>query len=414
MFVYMERHHMDEKRKIYEQLRKHIKRLMEIDAKETTRIVDLYYSGKIEELLGLVADEEQILFNFLKELQQRNENLPEEQKLKLLQLLCKFEPLEVEEFLRKNEGFYNLEALKMVQKYELQKAAIFLAEKLGDYKLAFSISINILKSAKTEDMAEKAKFVAALCARSSTCSKSTLSTKEREQLWMDLLKFILPLEELKSITKSMLHEASLHVDLPSLVQLIMNTHNVSGSFGDIKELLLSMLNQSKQETQAMEISLKIMEKELAQEFHKYHQKASRGLWITMMRCVACNQRLYNQSSIMIIGSCGHAMHEQCCNDYILKQKEENPSSTNDILKNNDGSEQTSSDENSLECPYCLNEIDIRIFDEPLQLAKPSHNVINYNNTQQQQKQGNYMEQHNSTSSNRELGVLQLKSPPRKF
>lgn len=405
MFVYMERHIKDEKRKIYEQFREHIIRLLNIDAKETTRIADLYFHSKIPELLELVQDNKQVLFRFLKQLQQRDEHLPFDQKLKLLDLLCEFEPLEVEAFLRETEAYHTQEALEVVQKYNLSECAIFLAEKLFDYKLAFNISMDILKNAKPEDMAKCAKSVSELCARSSTSKKSTLSPKDRENLWMDLLKFILPLEELKSITKSMLHEASQHVDLPNLVQLVMITHNVSGSFGDIKELLLSMLNQSKQETNAMEISLKIMEKELAQEFHKYHKKASRGLWITMMRCVVCNQRLYNQSAILILGSCGHAMHEQCSHDLLIKQTEK-PSGALD----KDNGSSTSTDENCLKCPYCLNEIDIRIFDAPLQLAKPSHNVINYSN--------NVIASYNNNTTThtpcRELGVLQLKSPPRKF
>ena len=404
MFVYMERHNKDEKRKIYKQLSQHIKRLLTIDAKETTRIVDLYYHSKIEDLIALVRDDEQVLFVFLKQLQQRNENLSLNLKQQLLELLCKFEPQEVEEFLNTNETYYNEASLKLVQKYNLLKAAIFLAEKLGDYQLAFNISMDILKSAKSDERAECAKSVTALCTRSSTSSNSCLTTKERESLWLDLLKFILPLEELKSITKSMLHEASQHVDLTNLVQLIMNTHNVSGNFGDIKELLLSMLNQSKQETQTIELTQKILEKELADEFHKYHKQATRGLWVTMMRCVVCNQRLYNQSAVLVIGSCGHAMHEQCSVEFLSKRNNKESPST--LLENDDNDSDDSENENYLECPYCLNEIDIRLFDKPLQLAKPSHNVINYTD------KSSSASSHNRT--NRELGVLHLKSPPRKF
>lgn len=399
MFVYMERHNKDEKRKIYLQLRKHIKRLLDIDAKETTRIVDLYYQAKITELLELVQDDEKVLFSFLKHLQQINENMQSDKKLKLLNLFCKFEPLEVEEFVKTNENYHSQEALEIVQRYQLSHSAIFLAEKLFDYKLAFNLSMDMLKNSKADDRAECAKSVSDLCARSSICPKSLLSPQERESLWMELLKFILPLEELKLITKSMLHEASQYVDLPNLVQLVMNTHNVSGSFGDIKELLLSMLNQSKQETNAMEITQKIMEKELTEVFHKYYKKCSRGLWITMMRCVVCNQRLYNQSAILIVGSCGHAMHEQCCKDFLTKETK------NDYTALNKDDE-LSTDGNYLQCPYCLNEIDVRIFDAPLQLAKPSHNVINYSN--------NNISYNDAATTHRELGVLQLKSPPRKF
>lgn len=405
MFVYMERHCKDEKRQIYEQLQKHIKKLLTIDAKETTRIVDLYFKHKIEDIFQLVATEEEILFIFLKQLQQRNCNLSIQQKDKLLEFLCKYEPLEVEEFLQTSESFHNETSLKIVQKYELLQAAIFLAEKLHDYKLAFKISMDILRNCKTEEMPEYAKSVSALCARSSTASKSKLSPKERESLWFDLLKFILPLEELKFITKSMLHEASQHVDLTNLVQLIMNTHNVSGSFGDIKELLLSMLNQSKQETNAIEITQKILEKELAEKFQQCQRRAARGLWITMIKCVVCKQRLYNQSAILLIGSCGHAMHEQCSKDYLatmqLSTNADDPSTSGASLSSND-----SLNENFIKCPYCLNEIDSNLLNTPLVLAKPSHNVINY---QMHSKNFQY-----NANTDRELGVLKLKSPPRKF
>lgn len=400
MFVYMERYNKDEKRKIYEQMSQHIKRLLTIDAKETTRIVDLYYHSKIENLIALVQEDEQVLFVFLKELQQRNENLSFPLKEKLLELFCKLEPQEVDEFLINNETYHNEASLKLVQKYSLHKAAIFLAEKSGDYQLAFNISMDILKGAKSEKFAESVKSLTDLCVRSSLSPNSCLKPKERESLWLVLLKFILPLEELKSITKSVLHEASQHVDLTNLVQLIMNTHNVSGSFGDIKELLLSMLNQSKHETQTIELTQKILERDLAEKFYRHHSDATRGLWVTMMSCVVCNERLYNQSAILIIGSCGHAMHELCSTEFLTKQKNPNPSPSHD-----DGDYDDSEHENYLECPYCLNEIDIRLFDRPLQLAKPSHNFINYTDTSSSAP---------THRTYRELGVLHLKSPPRKF
>ncbi|XP_005184957.2 vacuolar protein sorting-associated protein 8 homolog [Musca domestica] len=424
MFVYMERYARETNRKIYQQLKQHLRKLLEIDGKETTRIVDLYFRDMLEELLQLLEDDERFLFIFLKQLQQRNDDLTAEQSEKLIKFLCKYEPMEVEEFLKACNCYRIDAALDLVMNYKLLPAAVFLAEKQSDYKLAFHLALEILKNASPEQMEECAKSVSALCSRSSLSSKSQLTEKERESLWFELLKYILPLENLKNITKSMLHEASQHVDLTNLVQLVMNTHNVSGNFGDIKELLLSMLNQSKAETNAMEIAMRILEKEVAEKFHQRKKQASRGLLITMMQCVVCKQRLYNQAAIIIVGSCGHAMHGQCSIEFQRQHhmKFENGDYDDDSPSTSSSSRNISQqlsnnlmeDAIIMQCPYCLCCIEEQRMAMPVQLAKPSHNVVNYNNQQLQNANNGKYANTAMASPYKELGVLHLKSPPRKF
>lgn len=414
MFVYMERYAKETNRKIYPQLKVYLKQLLEIDGKETTRIVDMYYRDKVDELLEILQDEEKILFIFLKQLQQRNDDLTPEQSEKLVYFLCKYEPSEVEEFLKACNCYRIEAALRLVTEYNLLSAAVFLAEKQNDYKTAFNFAMEILKSSPPEEMTECAKSVSALCSRSSLSSKSTQSEKGRESLWFELLQYILPLESLKSITKPMLHEASQHVDLASLVQLVMNTHNVSGNFGDIKELLLSMLNQSKAETNAMEIAMRILEKEVAEKLHSQHKQCSRGLLITMMQCVMCKQRLFNQSPIIIVGSCGHAMHVHCSIDFQKQHQqyddvEDSPSTSSSSKNYSQQSNNLMEDDVVMQCPYCLCCIEEQKIAKPLQLAKPSHNVIHFSDQQQISRGITHMH-----TTSKELGVLHLKSPPRKF
>ncbi|XP_075164804.1 vacuolar protein sorting 8 isoform X2 [Haematobia irritans] len=415
MFVYMERYAKETNRKVYQQIKTHLKQLLDIDGKETTRIIDLYYRDKVDELLDLLANEEKSHFIFLKELQQRNDDLSPEQCEKLICFLCKYEPHNVDEFL-KASNCYNIDgALHLVTEHKLLTPAIFLAEKKGDYNAAFHYAMELLKSTKTEDMTECAKSVSALCSRCSLASKSSLTETEREALWFELLKYILPLENLKSITKTMLHEASQHVDLSNLVHLVMNTRNVSGNFGDIKELLLSMLNQSKAETNAMEIALRILEKEIAEELHKKQKIASRGLLITMMHCVVCKKRLYNEAAI-IIGACSHAMHVPCSIEFQKQHTKyddevDSPSTSSSSKNFSHHSSSNLMEDNAIviQCPYCLCSIDDQGISKPLQLAKPSHNFSNFANDQRCSRNNS-----SYTPPCNDLGVLQLKSPPRKF
>lgn len=61
--------------------------------------------------------------------------------------------------------------------------------------------------------------------------------------------------------------------------------------GDIEDLLLRTLTQSRL----------IMEEELCKQFRQRDRVNCRDLWIPMLKCVMCHQRLYNQASVVILG-----------------------------------------------------------------------------------------------------------------
>ncbi|XP_037952335.1 vacuolar protein sorting-associated protein 8 homolog [Teleopsis dalmanni] len=389
MFVYMERHVKTPERKIYTQFKTHLKSLLNINAKEVARIVHFHFMDELSDLLSVASDDEKSLFIFLENLHRRRANISQEQCEQLLELLCKNKPDQVTEFLETTENYSTETALNIVNRYELKMAALYLYEKQQNYQQAFDISMELFACANSADVEARAQDVCSLCERAS----AHLGLKEREKYWFTLIQVVLPREDLKSITKSMLHQASQFVDLTNLVQLVMNTHNVSGNFGDIKILLMSMLMNSRLETEALGNALKVIGHDLHTKFAKRRKEACRGLWVTMMRCVFCNQRLYNQTNILILGACGHAMHEQCADDFeqkILSNKNELNNVSNDDV-----------DDDPYKCPRCQITIKPNVLCNPVTLSKPSQNMSNVKNNEDMMRKN-------------EIGVLKLKAPPKKF
>jgi len=361
MFAYMERHVATPERYIYRQLRRHLKELIKINAKETTRILALHYPEKINELLDLLRREEALLYVFLKCLNDRRSELEASQLELLFELYCKMESAAVvQEFLVCNSGYRLDKAIAIAESHHLNRSVIYLYEMQESYAKAFDLSMDLLKSAAGEEAAKEAQEICALLGRSVT----TLPAQELERCWFVLLQYILPLQELQSITKSLLHEASQHIDLHNLVQLIMNTHNVSSSFGDIKDLLMGMLDSSRHQTEGLRHSAGMLCQSLHLQFAERFRHARRGLWVTTTKCSVCRQRLYDHSQVLILGGCGHGLHEECMEEAETQFEE---------------------------CPRCFTNIP----DQSLVLPRPSRNLI-------------------SISSSLEMGALQLKAPPRRF
>ncbi|XP_017489159.1 PREDICTED: vacuolar protein sorting-associated protein 8 homolog [Rhagoletis zephyria] len=397
MFSYMERHVRHPERKIYHQIENYLLRMLEINAKETARIVDFYYSGQINKLVEVAKKDEQSLLTFLEHLHRRRVDLTAEQSEQLLALLCKYKPHEVDDFVRNADQYRLGEALKLVLSHKLSRAAVYLYEKQGNYKSAFEISIELLSTLHAEEAAVFAQGISSLCVR----ANELLPNKECEKFWFTLLQQILPRDDLKSSTKNMLHLASQHVDLPKLVQLVMNTRNVSGNFGDIKDLLMSMLSQSRLETDAMEKTLQIRGEELANTFACKRKEVKRGLLVSIMRCVICQQRLYNQTDILVLGSCGHAMHDKCAAAYseTLEAREHDEISGSTHVEN-DVSIMSAS------CPQCLSVIESSFYSNLIKLSEPSHTIYQFS----EGSHNFHQQQHDILQK----GVLRLKAPPRKF
>ncbi|XP_068142955.1 vacuolar protein sorting-associated protein 8 homolog [Drosophila tropicalis] len=395
MFAYMERHIQEPERRIYDQLKDNLRQMLDINSQQTTRLVALHYPERINELIDLLSsqkDDAKYLFVLLQNLIERQTQMDAMQIELLLRLYCQLQtPQQIEEFLRSHEGYRLDKAIEIVENCaQLKRSVIYLYEKQESYAKAFDLSMDMLREADSTNQASKeAQEISALLGR----SVKTLPTAQLERCWFSLLQYILPHQELQSLTKSLLHEASQHIDLHNLVQLIMQTHNVSSSFGDIKDLLMGMLVSSRQQTEALRTASEILCQDLHKDFVEQQKLSRRGLWITSLRCSICRQRLgvgAADTTVLIMGKCGHSVHEKC----LIERQEE--------LKEDDEP-----------CPRCaampaplpsssssgshlrLNDHHAESRMSPMRLPCPSQHLL-------------------SQSSALELGALQLKAPPRRF
>lgn len=368
VFMYIEQHAANPERKIYLQVLKNFPALMRIDYDRMTKIVVDHFSEKVPEFVRALSNEPKLLYLFLGQLSRYGLALDVAQNEKYLELMCQENPEQVKEFLTSSENYRLENALEIVTKFHLTQCCIYLYEKQGDYQVAFNLSMELLREAPESTAETYAHQIMLLCSRAS----QVLSEKQREDFWFPLLTLVLSRPDLSSITRSALHLAGQHVDLSKLVQLVLQCGTQSGSFGDIKDLLVGMLSNSRYENLLLETTARILGRDLHNKFAVERKAANRGLWVTVIKCVVCRQRLYNQMDVLVFGACGHSIHQACCSDRISKSS----------------------------CPRCGAKM---ASDEPIELAKPKLRIVDIDSRHS-----------DSISSTNNSEMLNVKAPPRQF
>lgn len=355
-------------RKIYQQIYDNFNKMLNINAEELTKLVIDHFSDKIIQLINLLDNNETSLFLFMNNLHKQHYSMDSDNSELYIKLLCQYAAEHVETYLRSTDNYRVDIALDIVRKFELYSSCIYLYEKQGYFRDAFNMALDLVKEAPESTAECRALEVSALCSRAS----QVLAESDREQLWFEFIKIILPRPDLTQITRNILHAASGHVDLTKLVQLILSSGVSTGNFGDIKHLLVGMLSNSKYETLLLETTTKVLGTDLHNLLVKEKRLATQGLAIKLIKCVVCRRQLYNQIDVVVFAMCGHAVHENC------RTKDE----TNGEL--------------NLQCPRCG--LAVSRADNVI-LSKPQNQFISK------------PEPSNSSSSS-SSSVLQLDAPPR--
>uniref|UniRef100_T1GCW8 Vacuolar protein sorting-associated protein 8 central domain-containing protein n=1 Tax=Megaselia scalaris TaxID=36166 RepID=T1GCW8_MEGSC len=278
LFTYIENNAALPKMKVFEQIESNLLQLLEINASQIVRlIVDNYYE-KFDEFLEILNENRQFLYLFMKISLSLGITLNSQMSEKYLRLLGEFEPFAILPFLETTDNYKienAIEILKSLADFPGKtQCTIFLLEKQGDYQQAFDLSI---KQLKEFDDVEGSLKVAAFCSRAVKALD-----EDGTEFWFRFLEIILSRGEYKVIKKRILHEAKKYVNLVKLVQLCW----------------------------------KIIENDLHEKFDDLKKKSNRGILVTVVRCVECRQKLYSpDSDIVVIGKCGHAVHEKCAETF---------------------------------------------------------------------------------------------------
>lgn len=359
IWSYIQVHANTPERKIYQQCLANIVRLLSIDADRMTGVVIDYFLPQVDQVMRHLETHEKTYFAFIQRLLRHSVTIHVDDCERFLDLMCQYQPENVAKFLRNNENYRLENALGIVKPYELFDCLIYLYEKQGDFDAAFNLSMDLLREAPESTAEMRALELSALCSRAS----DQLADSDRETLWFALIKTILSRHDLTSITRSILHAASDHVDLNNLVQLVLNSGTKTGNFGDIKHLIVGMLANSKYEILLLQTTARILGRDLHGILAKEKLAASRGLSVKSIKCIVCRLRLCNQQQVLVFGLCGHGLHRNCLTDQPNQ------------------------------CPRCGNEL---MESEPLQLAQPTDAIFNSNYTESEQM----------------TATLQLEAPPR--
>ncbi|XP_049539400.1 vacuolar protein sorting-associated protein 8 homolog [Anopheles darlingi] len=316
LFSYITQHATDPRRQVYLLVMRNLCQIVDINTEQAARVLVENFMRFLSSFLQIIERDgvSKRLFNFLEALLKQSVQLETSDLERYLELLCQHRPVEVVDFLKSNDSYRLDNAIRIVKRFELSDALIYLYEKQGDYQSAFEIAEASLKATPENTAESCALQINALCIRAS----SVLVESERELLWFSLLNTVLARNDLTSITKNILHSASEFVDLPKLVQLVLNSGTTTGNFGDIKHLLIGMLSNSAYETLLLQTTARILGKDLHMLLAKEHRQAMRGLTVKSIKCIVCRAHLYNadrQQPVVVMGDCGHAMHQECANNF---------------------------------------------------------------------------------------------------
>ncbi|KAL3853951.1 hypothetical protein ACJMK2_013245 [Sinanodonta woodiana] len=345
----------EEKTGVQKEALKHLQDLVVIDCKQTARLVIQNLSKSLTQIVNMLSTQPAVLFEFLQGVMSYRETTgsavhPERQLTldaliyeKYIELLCKYKPQEVYNFIMVNEGYRLEETLEICRKQKHSEATAFLLEKAGDIQGAFGIILeklqsklknllDILLSGKEEEkdftaLLQEVQPVLLVIVQMCQRNSSKLDEEGREGLWFPLLDaMMVPQRRLKDVdnkelqagikemTHHVLNSMMGYVGLPAILQKIMQdpAYN-TGKFGEVRELILGMLETYNYEETLMVTCKNLMYHDLHIHLRSLTKTAIKGYIPRDDYCKICNKQFINQTEadIIIVFRCGHSYHKGC-------------------------------------------------------------------------------------------------------
>ena len=332
--------------------------LIAIDSHKMADLILSHFPHCLEHVVGKLNNQPEVQFEFLKGIflnkeagkrRIRGEPVSPDQAIheQFIQLMCRFDPKSVYMYLRETDNYRLEQSLAIVRKMKIVDATAYLLERTGDIKAAFKLLLENIKEKVAEfshsfaededplssrDGREKRRvlknalnFIIHLCQRNS----SRLEADEREDLWFPLLETIMSPQRrakdvtsshfiaFKELTKQVLSSMMGHIALPAVLQKIMQDPAYSsGKFGEIKELMLGMLDTYNYERTLLQTTKSLLGKDLHQQYCTLKNVLSHGFSPDCLYCSLCFEKFGmrttpDSNSDILVFRCGHTFHKQC-------------------------------------------------------------------------------------------------------
>ncbi|XP_013089193.2 vacuolar protein sorting-associated protein 8 homolog [Biomphalaria glabrata] len=345
----------EEKAALQEEALKNLEDLVSIDCKQAASTVISCLSSGLLDITRRLSSNKTLLFEFLqgvmfyRDLQ--GSALKPEKQMSIepqvselyIDLMCSYKPQDVCGFIKLNEGYRLEETLEIVRKHKAWEATAYLLEKAGDIQGAFRILLENLQnhlktlSQQLQESSVDASGLQVLFSKAETrlyiivqlCQRNSAKIDEaaREALWFPLLEAIVApqrklknsvdksaLDTFKDMTHHVLNSMMGYISPPAILQKIMQdpAYN-TGKFGEVKELIIGMLENYNYEETLMETCKNLLYHDLHVHLRSLTQTAMRGFVPRENSCNVCNQT-FNDSSpteTIIVFRCGHTYHTPC-------------------------------------------------------------------------------------------------------
>ncbi|WAR10580.1 VPS8-like protein [Mya arenaria] len=280
------------------------KELVSIDSKQAAQMVFNNLAVSLADVVKQLKSEETVLFEFL-----QGASIFE----LYIDLMCKFRPNDVYNFIKPNEG-YRLEQTLAILSGKLKK----LTENLlgsSDGNKDMSCQFNEAEAVLL--------VIIQLCQRNS----NKMDEQTRESLWFPLLDALMfpqrrikdidnkeILNDFKKLTHHVLNNMMGYIALPAILQKIMQdpAYN-TGKFGEIRELILGMLETYNYEQTLMITCKNLLNHDIHMHLRNLTSVAAKGYIPRGEQCRICVKRFINQqdSDTVIVFRCGHSYHSNC-------------------------------------------------------------------------------------------------------
>ena len=332
--------------------------LIAIDSHKMADLILSFFPQCLDHVVGKLNTQPETQYEFLKGIflnkdagkrRIRGEPVTPDQVIheQFIQLMCRFDSQRVYMYLRENDNYRLEQSLAIVRKMKIVDATAYLLERTGDVKAAFKLLLDNLKDKvadfshafaededplSSKDGREKRRalknalnFIIHLCQRNS----SRLEAEEREDLWFPLLETTMAPQRrakdvtsshfiaFKELTKQVLSSMMGYIALPAVLQKIMQDPAYSsGKFGEIKELMLGMLDTYNYELTLLQTTKSLLGKDLHQQYCTLKNTLSHGFGPDNLYCSICFEKFGirttpDSNSDIMVFRCGHSFHKQC-------------------------------------------------------------------------------------------------------
>ncbi|XP_014675818.1 PREDICTED: vacuolar protein sorting-associated protein 8 homolog isoform X2 [Priapulus caudatus] len=345
-----------ERDRVQEEALQNFEAFVSIDHRRAAQLLATVFPQQLMNVLVQLSSSEKLEYLFLQGLVEYREsqaigimskdklNIGEDVQEKYIELMCKYSPGDVCSYIKSSEGFTIENTLKIVQRHQIMDAAAYLLEKSGDVQAAFNMLLKNLQdkvdalskvllseheSQTTDVSVSWTGLQVALLVVIQLCQRTSGKMEEvqRQALWFPILDTMMipqrhlknqvdpeQLDSFKDLTRHVLNSMMGYISVAAILQRIMEdpAYN-TGKLGEIKELVLGMLNTFRYEKTLLRATNNLLNQDLHGQLSRLQRTANRAYVTNSDCCALCHKPLANiaDADMVVLFRCTHSYHTPC-------------------------------------------------------------------------------------------------------